>query len=117
MPQHLAGQTALEPKYMDLYDAGDLHKQFRDDSNKTWQWQALFKAEAKEVTTHKAVLANGEEDVFADIDTDHPFDLDVAFKAFQQKHAQEFQDLSSLPKTMCGCLHPPCRSAGAEEVA
>jgi len=97
-------------------DARDLLKQVDPTlQNELTEWS--FKAEAIEVTTHKAVLANGEEDVFADIDTDHPFDLDVVFKAFQQKHAQEFQALSSLPKTMCGCLHPPCRSAGAEEVA
>ena len=99
--QHLASQTALQQKYMDLVDAGDLHKQFRDDSNKTWQWPALFKAEAKEVTTHKAVLANGEEDVFADIDTDHPFDLDIAFKALRQKHAQECQDFVFTYQRQC----------------
>ena len=99
--QHRASQTALQQKYMDLVDAGDLHKQFRDDSNKTWQWPALFKAEAKEVTTHKAVLANGEEDVFADIDTDHPFDLDIAFKALRQKHAQECQDFVFTYQRQC----------------
>ena len=99
--QHLASQTALQQKYMDLVDAGDLHKQFRDDSNKTWQWPALFKAEAKEVTTHKAVLANGEEDVFADINADHPFDLDSAFKALRQKHAQECQDFVFTYQRQC----------------
>ena len=76
---------------MDLITAGELHKQFRDDSNKSWQWPALFKTEAKEVTVCKAALAEGEEDSLAmDSDT-NPFNIDEAFKALRQKHAMECQ--------------------------
>lgn len=55
--QHLASQTSLQQKYMDLVVAGELHKQFRDNCNKSWQWPALFKTAAKEVTVCKQVLS------------------------------------------------------------
>ena len=77
---------------MDIVVADTLHKQFRDDCNKSWQWPALFKAAAKEVTVCNQTLAEGETDSIADVNLDgNPFDLDTAFKALRQKHALECQ--------------------------
>ena len=90
--QHLASQTSLQQKYMDLLVAGERHKHFRDDCNKSWQWPALFKTAAKEVTVCKQALAEGETDSIADVNLEgNLFDLDAAFKALRQKHALECQ--------------------------
>eukprot|EP00438_Fugacium_kawagutii_P000310 Skav205271 [mRNA] locus=scaffold1841:195276:198494:+ [translate_table: standard] len=89
--QHLASQTTLQQKYLALVSAGELHKQFRDDAKKSWQWPAVFKTEVKEVSVCKDSLAEGEVDLFAGIDPERPFELDAAFRALREKHARECQ--------------------------
>ena len=108
--QHLASQTLLQQKYMDIVVAGELHKQFRDDCNKSWQWRALFEAAAKEVTVCKQALAEGETDSIADVNLEgNPFEFDTAFKALRQKHALECQAFCfHLPEAMRGVFHSPC---------
>ena len=106
--QHLASQTALEQEYISCEMTPTRPGNGQPCSKqrpKKWQPIRQFLQMVRRMSLPALTLI------------DHPFGFDIAFKAFQQKHAQEFQDLSSLPKTMCGCLHPPCRSAGAEEVA
>lgn len=99
--QHLASQTTLQQKYLDLVSTGELHKQFRDDAKKSWQWPAAFKTEVKEVSVCKDRLAEDEEDLFADIDPDRPFDLDAAFGALREKHARECQDFVFTFQRQC----------------
>ena len=87
-----ATQETLQQKYSDIIEHGELHKQFKDEVSKTWQWPGLFKSEARELTECLATLNDGENDTFADVRVDGtPFNLDDAYRALRKEHADECQ--------------------------
>ena len=59
LQQHVT-QANLQQKYQDIAVSGELHKQFQDESTRSWQWPQAFKANAQELTTTLALLEEGQ---------------------------------------------------------
>ena len=100
--QHYFTQKSLQQKYGDLQAAGDLHKQFQTEAQKTWQWPATFKPHAKKLAQCLPTLTENQQEPFQMTDdSSTPFDIDQAFTELRQRHAQECHNFVLAYQRQC----------------
>ena len=102
LQQHVT-QANLQQKYQDIAVSGELHKQFQDESTRSWQWPQAFKANAQELTTTSALLEEGQRDMYR-ADVAGPFDIEAAFRAMRRRHAQECQSFVFAYQRQCAAF-------------
>ena len=102
LQQHVT-QANLQQKYQDIAVSGELHKQFQDESTRSWQWPQAFKANAQELTTTSALLEEGQRDMYR-ADVAGPFAIEAAFRAMRRRHAQECQSFVFAYQRQCAAF-------------